>query len=144
MPNPTTTSPIWAQISSWRFTGVICLTSANRCTHRISNATRANLCATPVPPQHPRSGTPASHRDPNQATHYILQSGAERLAIADANNFQFTNAQIQRDIHELRRLGSLDTLIVHHNNKQKDSGLNEKTRVMTHLSVMNTFLKSWK
>ena len=68
---------------------------------------------------------------------------AERLAIADANNFQFTTAQIQRDIHELRRLGSLDALIVHHNNKQKDSGLNE-TRVMTHLSVMNNFLKSWK
>ena len=50
---------------------------------------------------------------------------AERLAIADANDFQFTTAQIQRDIQELRRLGSLDALIVHHINKQKDSGLNE-------------------
>ena len=65
---------------------------------------------------------------------------AERLAIADANNFQFTTAQIQRDIHELRRLGSLDALIVHHNNKQKDSGLNE-TRVMTHLSDDEHFPK---
>ena len=53
---------------------------------------------------------------------------AERLAMADADNFQFTTAQIQRDIHELRRLGSIEALIVHHNNKQKDSGLNE-TRV---------------
>ena len=38
---------------------------------------------------------------------------AERLAIADANDFEFTTAQVQRDIHELRRLGSLDALIVH-------------------------------
>jgi hypothetical protein len=42
---------------------------------------------------------------------------SERLAIADANQFQFTPAQIQRDVKELRRLGSLDALmIVHHNN----------------------------
>ena len=33
---------------------------------------------------------------------------SERLAIADANQFEFTPAQIQRDIQELRRLGSLD------------------------------------
>jgi hypothetical protein len=58
-----------------------------------------------------------------------FRAEAERLAIADANNFQFTTAQIQRDIQELQRLGSLDALIVHHNNKQKDSGLNE-TRVI--------------
>ena len=58
---------------------------------------------------------------------------AERLAIAAANSFQFTPAQIQRDIQELRRLGSLDALIVHRNNNQKHSGLNE-TRVQTHLS----------
>ena len=44
---------------------------------------------------------------------------AERLAIADANIFQFTAAQTQRDIQELRRLESLDALIVHHNNKKK-------------------------
>ena len=44
---------------------------------------------------------------------------AERLAIADANIFQFTAAQTQRDIQKLRRLESLDTLIVHHNNKKK-------------------------
>ena len=50
---------------------------------------------------------------------------SERLAIADANQFQFTPAQIRRDIQGLRRLGSLDALIVHHNDKQKDSGLNE-------------------
>jgi hypothetical protein len=43
---------------------------------------------------------------------------AERLAIADANKFQFTHAQTHRDIHELRRLGSIEALIVHHNNKQ--------------------------
>ena len=65
---------------------------------------------------------------------------AERLVIADANNFQFTTAQIQRDIHDLRRLGSLAALIVHHNNKQKDSGLNE-TRVMIHLSNDEHFPK---
>ena len=58
---------------------------------------------------------------------------SERLAIAGANMFQFTAVQTQRDIQEIRRLGSLDALIVHHNNKQKDSGLNE-TRVRTHLS----------
>jgi hypothetical protein len=50
---------------------------------------------------------------------------SERLAIADANQFQFTPAQIRRDIQGLRRVGSLDALIVHHNDKQKDSGLNE-------------------
>ena len=32
---------------------------------------------------------------------------AERLAIAVANEFQFTTGQIQRDIQELRRLGLL-------------------------------------
>jgi hypothetical protein len=46
---------------------------------------------------------------------------AERLTIADANAFQFTNAQMQREIQEMRCLGSLDALIVHHgNNKQKN------------------------
>ena len=57
---------------------------------------------------------------------------AERLAIADANMFQFTPAQTHRDIQELRRLGSIEALIVHRNNKQKEAGLNE-TRVTTHL-----------
>ena len=57
---------------------------------------------------------------------------AERLAIADANMFQFTPAQTHRDIQEFRRLGSIEALIVHHNNKQKETGLNE-TRVTTHL-----------
>ena len=61
-----------------------------------------------------------------QRTKYS-RTEAERLAIADTNEFQFTTAQIQREIQELRRLGSLDALIVHHNNKQKDSGLNETT-----------------
>ncbi len=65
---------------------------------------------------------------------------AERLAIADANVFQFTHAQTHRDFQELRRLGSLEALIVHHNNKQKDSGLNE-TRVKTHLSDDEQFPK---
>ena len=65
---------------------------------------------------------------------------AGRLAIADANDFQFTTAHVQRDIHELCRLSSLDALIVHHNNKQKDSGLNE-TRVITHLSEDENFPK---
>ena len=65
---------------------------------------------------------------------------AERLAIADANMFQFTHAQTHRDIQELRRLGSLEALIVYHNNKQKDSGLNE-TRVKTHLSDDEQFPK---
>jgi hypothetical protein len=38
---------------------------------------------------------------------------AERLAIADANAFQLTPAQMQRDIQELRCLGSsLDVVIV--------------------------------
>ena len=64
----------------------------------------------------------------------------ESLALADANEFQFTTAQAQRDIQELRRLGSLDALIVHHNNKQKDSGLNE-TRVITNLSDDEQFPK---
>ena len=32
---------------------------------------------------------------------------AKRLAIAVANEFQFTTGQIQRDIQELRRLGLL-------------------------------------
>ena len=64
----------------------------------------------------------------------------ERLAIADANQFQFTPAQIQRDIQELRRLGSLDALIVDHNNKQNDSGLNE-SRVQTHLGDEEQFPK---
>ena len=54
---------------------------------------------------------------------------AERLAIADANMFQFTPAQTHRDIQELRRLGSIEALIVHHNNKQKETGLNEATPV---------------
>ena len=65
---------------------------------------------------------------------------AERLAIADANMFQFTHAQTHRDIHDLRRLVSLEALIVHHNNKQKESGLNE-TRVTTHLSDDEQFPK---
>ncbi len=65
----------------------------------------------------------------------------ERLAIADANAFQFTQAQMQRDIQELRRLGSLeDALIIHRNSKQKDSGLNE-ARVITHLSEDEQFPK---
>ena len=37
---------------------------------------------------------------------------AERLAIADANKFQFTPAQTHRDIQELRCLGSIEALIV--------------------------------
>ena len=49
----------------------------------------------------------------------FFRAEAERLSIADANAFQFTDVQIQRDIQKLHRLGSLDALIVHHNNKQK-------------------------
>ena len=71
---------------------------------------------------------------------YSRADEAERLVIADAINFQFTTAQILRDIQELRRLGSLDALIIHHNSKQKDSGLNE-TRVIEHLSVDAHFPK---
>jgi hypothetical protein len=67
---------------------------------------------------------------------------SERLAIADANQFQFTPAQIQRDIQELRRLGSLDALIVHHNIKQKDSGLMKPGSKHTSVT-MNNFQKSW-
>ena len=55
--------------------------------------------------------------------------------------FQFTHAQTHRDIQELRRLGSLDALIAHHNNKQKDSGLNETRVKTTHLSDDEKFPK---
>jgi len=58
---------------------------------------------------------------------------AERAALADADGFEFTPVQLQRDIGELRRLGTLTELIHHYNNKQKESGLNED-RIRNHLS----------
>jgi len=58
---------------------------------------------------------------------------AERIALADAAGFEFTDAQMQRDIEALRRLGSLSALIRYHNEKQKETGMNEY-RIRTHLA----------
>jgi hypothetical protein len=58
---------------------------------------------------------------------------AERAALADAAGFEFTDAQMQRDIAALRRLGSLSALIRYHNDKQKETGMNEY-RIHTYLA----------
>ena len=58
---------------------------------------------------------------------------AERVALADAAGFEFTDAQMQRDIEALRHLGSLSALIRYHNDKQKETGMNEY-RIRTHLA----------
>ena len=58
----------------------------------------------------------------------------QRLALADAQDFTFTEAQLTRDIIDLRLLGSLTALITHHNEKQKQSGCNEEERISAYLA----------
>ncbi len=65
---------------------------------------------------------------------------SERIALADANDFTFTDAQLTRDITDLRKLGSLTALIEYHNDKQKETGINE-ARVRTHLADDAAFPK---
>jgi hypothetical protein len=58
----------------------------------------------------------------------------QRLVLADAQEFTYTEAQLTRDIIDLRLLGSLTALITHHNEKQKQSGCNEEERISAYLA----------
>jgi hypothetical protein len=58
----------------------------------------------------------------------------QRLELADAQDFTFTEAQLTRDIIDLRLLGSPTALITHHKDKQKESGCNEEERISAYLA----------
>ena len=49
---------------------------------------------------------------------------AERIALADANNFIIPERQIQRDIKHLRKVGTLEKVIEEHHARHRDNGPN--------------------
>ena len=62
------------------------------------------------------------------------RSAAEAAALADTDNYEISEEVLDRDIIQLKKLGSFNALVDFHNTKQKETGLNVD-RVREHLSM---------